>query len=89
MATGAMLDHEEYEAADRAAVEARGFVAGQLTSLIETVTITGSDEMLAGRIRAVVAAKKGGDKLIERAAYMELAVAAASCAVGLDLNGVR
>jgi hypothetical protein len=73
---------EGTERADRA----RAHVAAQLNKLILEGSITGSPEYVAKRVRSYSDAVRHGDESSQRAALMELAVAAAAGAAALDLG---
>ena len=65
---------------------ARGTVATQLTELIESSDLTGSPDLVARRVRSYSKAVKSGDLSAQRAALMDLAVAAATTVAGIDVR---
>lgn len=77
-------DPTEWVTGAKVARAARKRVAAQLTDLITAADLTGSPELVARRITDYVAAIREGDLPAQRAALMELSVAAATTAAGLD-----
>jgi hypothetical protein len=65
---------------------ARRNVSRQLDKLIVEGAITGSPEYVAKRVRSYGDALSNGDLTSQRAALMELAVAAAATAASIDLG---
>lgn len=76
---------EWVEGATRARA-ARENVAAQVTDLIRSADLTGSPDFVVLRIRNYSEAQKAGDRAAERAALMEMAVAAAATAAAIDLT---
>lgn len=77
-------DPTEWVAGARVARAARQRVAAQLSELIIDADLTGSPEFVARRLTEYAQAIRHGDVAGQRAALMELAVAAATTAAGLD-----
>jgi hypothetical protein len=76
----------EWVAGAKAARAARKNVSDQLTKLIESADLTGSRPLVARRIRELAGAQRSGDVAAERAALMELAVAASTSAADIDVR---
>lgn len=64
----------------------RDVVAEQVAELIRESGITGSPDLIAARVREIVAAQRTGDPYTVRAAAMNVAVAAAAYAVQIDMT---
>lgn len=79
-------DPAAWEAGARKAREARAAVATQLSDLISSADLTGSPDYVARRLREYATAVRTGDAESERAALMELSVAAAATAASIDLR---
>jgi hypothetical protein len=79
-------DPTEWVVGARAARAARTRVASQLTELISTADLTGSPEFVARRIADYAESIRHGDPSAQRAALMEVAVAAATTAAALDVR---
>lgn len=77
---------QEWKAATERAQEIRVNVGQQLAALVAEADITGSGGLIAKRVRGIVEAEGSGDQTLVRAAAMELAVAAAAFAVGIDVR---
>lgn len=59
-------------------------IGEQVAELVVAGDIMGGRAMVADRIRKVAAAERRGDPSVLRSAWMELAVAAASCVASID-----
>jgi hypothetical protein len=70
----------------RKAKKARKNVADQIATLIEVADLTGSQDLVSRRVREYADALRAGDPADQRAALMELAVAAGSTAAAIDLT---
>lgn len=68
---------ETYEAAERASAAARANVAAQLTDLLMTAELSGSRDLVAHRLQAVMEAERSDDRAVKRHARMELTLACA------------
>lgn len=79
----------EEERAVALAEEARRVVAAQVTELVVAGRRTGSEGVLAHRLRALVIARESRDPAVLRAALVDVSVAAASWAVHLDVAARR
>lgn len=82
-------DPGEWVAGAAAARKAREAVATQVVELIGSADLTGSRDYVARRIHEYADAVRDGDPEGERAALMELAVASAATAAGIDLRRRR
>lgn len=83
---GTTRDIDEWARATAEARERRETVAGQVSGLIVSLDLQGSSSLSAQRVRAVVVADRGGDKLLLRAAVMEAAAAFGAWAAELDVQ---
>lgn len=81
-------DPTEWVAGARVARAARKRVASQLSDLIIDADLTGSPEFVARRVAEYAEAIRHHDDSGQRAALMELAVAAATTAAGLDCRPI-
>jgi hypothetical protein len=79
-------DPGEWVAGAAAARRARTSVAAQVSELISSADLTGSPDYVARRLREYATAVRAGDAESERAALMELSVAAAATAASIDLR---
>lgn len=85
-------DPEEWARATEKARAIRELAAGevalvigeQVAELVVAGDIMGGRAMVADRIRKVAAAEQRGERDVLRAAWMELAVAAAACVASID-----
>lgn len=77
-------DPTEWVAGAKVARAARKRVAAQLSDLITTADLGGSPEFVARRVAEYAESIRHADAAGQRAALMELAVAAATTAAGLD-----
>jgi hypothetical protein len=76
----------EWVRGTKAAREARANVAIQIQDLILDADLSGSSHFVARRVRQYSEAVKAGDPSAQRAALMELSVAAATTAASMDLQ---
>lgn len=77
---------KDWKVGTAAAREARAVVAEQLAELILERDMTGGRDHFAQRLRELLEAERRGEPEVQRAAAMELAVAAAGWVVSLDLR---
>lgn len=70
---------------DQRLIAAREQVIRQITELINDSFPVGSQQMVAQRLRAILIAERRGTRTEIRAAVMELAVAAGTWAIALDV----
>jgi hypothetical protein len=79
-------DPEEWQAGAKTARFARQRTANRIGEMIVESDQTGSKDLLAQRLRELIAAERSGDPLVVHGALMELASAAGARAVGLQLE---
>lgn len=82
-------DPQAWVEGTRSARKARANVIAQLGDLIQGADLTGSPDLVVRRIRGYAEARQSREPETERAALMELAVAAAATAAGLDIRPGR
>jgi hypothetical protein len=69
--------------------EVSGVIAEQVAAQLVAADIMGGRAEVAVRLRDVAAAERRGDRSVERAAWLELAVAAARCVAAIDFEPPR